>query len=101
MRTALSTLFAAAVLAAATVTPVHAQPAKEAARERLQQMTPEERAAMREKMRQKWESMTPEEREAAKKRFAERRPDAAKRLQERAGKGAPAGPVAPAASAAH
>lgn len=97
--TSLSALFAAAVMAAAS--PALAQPANGAARERLQQMTPEQRAEMREKMRQKWESMTPEQREAAKKRMAERHPDAGKRVQERARQGAPAGPVAPAASAAH
>lgn len=56
---------------------------REAAREKWQSMTPEEQAAAKEKMKQKWQSMTPEQQEAAKKRFAERHPDAAKRLQEK------------------
>jgi hypothetical protein len=87
----------AAALTAALSGLAQAQPspqAKEAMRERVQQMTPEERAAMKEKMRQRWESMTPEEREAAKKRFAERHPDGVKRGPQRG-----AGPAAPAAPA--
>lgn len=95
-----TTVILAAALMASLAGLAHAQPspqAKEAMRERVQQMTPEERAAAKEKMRQRWESMTPEEREAAKKRFAERHPDGVKRMHQR-GAG-PAAPAAPAASA--
>jgi hypothetical protein len=63
---------------------------REAMRERIQNMTPEEKAAAKEKARARWESMTPEEQAAAKKRFAERHPKAAERAKEKA---------APAASA--
>lgn len=57
---------------------------REAMREKMKDMTPEEKAAAREKAKARWESMTPEQRAAAKKRFAERHPKAAKRAQEKA-----------------
>ncbi|MCK7493957.1 MAG: hypothetical protein MZW92_23830 [Comamonadaceae bacterium] len=53
-------------------------------REKLQNMTPEEKAAAKEKARAKWEAMTPEQQAAAKKRFAERHPKAAERAQDKA-----------------
>ena len=65
-------------------------PDQEAMRERLQSMTPEQRAAAKEKMRERWASMTPAQREAAKKRFAERHPDAGQHVQKRQGAPAPA-----------
>ncbi|MCP5272007.1 MAG: DUF3106 domain-containing protein [Burkholderiaceae bacterium] len=91
-----SALITALVLAVAAVGAAQAQPDREALRERMQNMTPEQKAAMKEKLREKWASMTPEEREAARQRMAERRPDAAKRLPERPGAKAPS--PAPAAS---
>jgi hypothetical protein len=73
-----------------------AQPAstdrREAVREKLQNMTPEERAAAKEKARAKWEAMTPEQQAAAKKRFAERHPKAAKRAQDKAASAAASAP---------
>jgi Protein of unknown function (DUF3106) len=57
---------------------------REAVREKVQNMTPEEKAAAKEKARAKWESMTPEEQAAAKKRFAERHPKAAERMKDKA-----------------
>lgn len=85
-----SALITALLLAAAVAGGVaHAQPDREALRERMQNMTPEQKAAMKEKLREKWASMTPEEREAARQRMAERRPDAAKRLPERPAAKAP------------
>lgn len=63
---------------------------REAMRERIQNMTPEEKAAAREKARAKWESMTPEQQAAAKKRFAERHPKAAERAKEKAASAASA-----------
>jgi hypothetical protein len=86
MKRSLTTLFAALLVAgtscAALAQP--AQPSREAMREKMKNMTPEERAAAKEKARARWESMTPEEQAAAKKRFAERHPEAAKRLKEKA-----------------
>lgn len=94
MNRSLTALFAA-LLVVGTSTAALAQPAqpsREAMREKLKNMTPEEKAAAKEKMRAKWESMTPEEQAAAKKRFAERHPDAAKRLKEKAADGAASAP---------
>lgn len=90
------TVLLLAVGAATVATAAQPVPDQEAMRERLQSMTPEQRAAAKEKMRQRWESMTPEQREAAKKRFAERHPDGGARLKQRHGTAAPA----PAASTA-
>ncbi|RVT50207.1 DUF3106 domain-containing protein [Rubrivivax albus] len=89
-------LFAALLLSAAAASGLaQAQPDREALRERMQNMTPEQKAAMKEKLREKWASMTPEDREAARQRMAERRPDAAKRLSERPSVKAPSpGPIA-------
>lgn len=80
-------LLAALIAAAAAALPAHAatDTQREAARERMQNMTPEEKAAAREKMKEKWQSMTPEQQEAAKKRFRERHPEAAKRMDEKKG----------------
>lgn len=80
---------AAVLIAAGAAGLAHAAPDAEAVRERLQSMTPEQRAAAREKMRERWEAMTPAQREAAKKRFAERHPDAGQRAARRQ-QGAPA-----------
>jgi hypothetical protein len=94
MKRSLTALFAA-LLVAGTSTMAAAQPAqpsREAMRERMKNMTPEEKAAAREKMRARWESMTPEEQAAAKKRFAERHPESAKRLKEKAADGAASAP---------
>lgn len=94
MKRSLTALFAA-LLVAGTATVALAQPAqpnREALRERMKNMTPEEKAAAKEKMRAKWASMSPEEQAAAKKRFAERHPDGAKRLKERAADGAASAP---------
>jgi Protein of unknown function (DUF3106) len=57
---------------------------REAVREKLQNMTPEERAAAKEKARARWEAMTPEEQAAAKKRFEKRHPKAAEKMKEKA-----------------
>lgn len=93
-----SALITALLLSAAAASGLaQDQPNREAMRERMQNMTPEQKAALKEKLREKWASMTPEEREAARQRMAERRPDAAKRLPERPG--ATASSPAPAASA--
>lgn len=85
------TLLLAAVLLAGVSGAALAEDApatkREAMREKMQNMTPEEKAAAKEKARAKWESMTPEEQAAAKKRFAERHPNAAKRAQEKAASG--------------
>jgi hypothetical protein len=86
MKRSLTALFAT-LLVAGTSTVALAQPAqpnREAMREKMKNMTPEEKAAAKEKMRAKWESMTPEQQAAAKKRFAERHPEGAKRLKEKA-----------------
>lgn len=79
-------LLAAIVLALAGHAAYAQTPAerREAMRERMQNMTPEERAAAKEKARAKWDSMTPEEQAAAKKRFAERHPKAAERAKDKA-----------------
>jgi hypothetical protein len=66
-----------------------AQPAatseqREAMREKIKNMSPEEKAAAREKARARWESMTPEQQAAAKQRFAQRHPKAAERAKEQA-----------------
>jgi hypothetical protein len=66
-----------------------AQPAatpeqREAMREKMKNMTPEEKAAAKEKAKAKWDAMTPEEQAAAKKRFAERHPKAAERMKDKA-----------------
>jgi hypothetical protein len=91
MNRTLTTLFAALLVAGASSTAfaqaasAPAAPGKrEAMREKMQNMTPEEKAAAREKAKAKWDSMTPEEQAAAKKRFAERHPKAAQRAQEKA-----------------
>lgn len=92
-RTLLSRAVAVMLLAAGAVTVAMAAqpvPDREAMRERLQSMTPEQRAAAKEKMRERWASMTPAQQEAAKKRFAERHPDAGQRLQQRQRAPAPA-----------
>ncbi len=88
MNRTLTTLLAA-MLVAGTSTAAFAQAAtpaekREAVREKIQNMTPEEKAAAKEKAKAKWDSMTPEEQAAAKKRFAERHPKAAQRAQEKA-----------------
>lgn len=54
---------------------------KQAAAEKWKQMTPEEQAAAKAKAKANWESKTPEEQAAAKKRFAEKHPQAAKRME--------------------
>lgn len=56
---------------------------KEAIKEKVASMTPEEKAAAKEKAKAKWDSMTPEEQAAAKKRFAEKHPRAAKKAAEK------------------
>lgn len=66
-----------------------AQPAatpeqREAMREKMKNMTPEEKAEAKAKAKARWDAMTPEEQAAAKKRFAERHPKAAERLKEQA-----------------
>lgn len=89
----LSTLLAMVLAAGAASTTLAAQPTREELRERVQNMTPEQKAAAREKARARWESMTPEQRAAAKQRFAERHPDAARRLKDRGQAMPPAGAV--------
>ena len=86
MNRSLTALFAALLVAGtSTVALAQSTPSnREAMREKMKNMTPEERAEAKEKMRAKWESMSPEEQAAAKKRFAERHPEKAKRLQEKA-----------------
>jgi Protein of unknown function (DUF3106) len=69
---------------------------KQAAAEKWKQMTPEEQAAAKSKAKSKWESMTPEEQAAAKKRYAEKHPQAAKRMEAKASAPAPAPASAPA-----
>lgn len=89
MNRTLTTLLAALIVAG-TSTAAFAQAAsspatkREAVREKMQNMTPEEKAAAKEKAKAKWDSMTPEEQAAAKKRFAEKHPKAAQRAQEKA-----------------
>jgi hypothetical protein len=65
---------------------------REAVRERIQNMTPEEKTAAKEKARARWEAMTPEEQAAAKKRFAERHPKAAERAKDKAAGAAASAP---------
>lgn len=48
---------------------------REAMREKIKSMSPEDKAAMREKAKARWDAMTPEEQAAAKKRMAERHPE--------------------------
>lgn len=91
MNRTLTTLLAAATLALTALASAHATEAsdkREARREKLQNMTPEERAAAKEKAKAKWDSMTPEQQAAAKKRFAEKHPRAAERAKEKAASGA-------------
>ena len=94
MNRTLTAVFAA-LLVAGSSTVALAQPAAGAMREKVKNMTPEEKAAAKEKMRAKWESMSPEEKAAAKKRFAEKRPEAAKRMKERAAEKSGAAASAP------
>lgn len=96
----------AATLLALACGPLAAVPAsaptdakREAARERWNQMTPEEQAAAKAKARSKWESMTPEEQAAAKKRFAEKHPQAARRMEGKTSAPPPA-PATPASAPA-
>jgi hypothetical protein len=70
---------------------------REAARERWNQMTPDEQAAAKAKAKAKWESMTPEEQAAAKKKFAEKHPQAARRMDAKASAPTPA-PTTPASA---
>ena len=85
MNRILTILLAATVLAAtATAQAQVPHERREAMREKMKNMTPEEKAAAKERARAKWESMTPEEQAAAKKRFAERHPGAAEKLKESA-----------------
>lgn len=85
MNRILTILLAATVLAAtATAQAQVPNERREAMREKMKNMTPEEKAAAKEKARAKWESMTPEQQAAAKKRFAERHPGAAEKLKEKA-----------------
>lgn len=94
----LATALIVAATGLATLAPVaHAQPneqRREAAKERWEKMTPEQRAAAKEKMKERWENMTPEQQAAAKKRFAERHPEAAAKAAEKKG-GAAAAASAP------
>lgn len=73
----LTTILTTLVLGAAAVAPAHAaEPTerREAMREKLKDMTPEQKAEMREKAKARWDAMTPEQQAAAKKRMAERHP---------------------------
>jgi hypothetical protein len=70
---------------------------KQAAAEKWKQMTPEEQAAAKAKAKAKWDSMTPEEQAAAKQHFAEKHPQAAKRME---AKGAAPASTAAASAAA-
>jgi hypothetical protein len=86
MNRTLSTLLAAVLVAgsaSAAFAQTTATPAerREAVREKLQNMTPEEKAAAKEKARAKWDAMTPEQQAAAKKRFAEKHPKAAEKAK--------------------
>ncbi len=83
MNRTLTALIAAMLVAGTSTVAVAQQPSREAMREKIKNMTPEQKAAAKEKMRAKWEAMTPEEQAAAKKRFAEKHPGAAKRIQEK------------------
>lgn len=80
-------LFAALAIALAAPafaqTPV-APEQREAMREKMKNMTPEEKAEAKAKAKARWDAMTPEQQAAAKKRFAERHPKAAERLKEQA-----------------
>jgi uncharacterized Zn finger protein (UPF0148 family) len=87
MNRSLAALFAALVVGVSAAAPAYAAtPAekREAVREKLADMTPEEKAAAKEKAKAKWDAMTPEEQAAAKKRFAEKHPKAAEKAQEKA-----------------
>lgn len=85
MKRILSILLAATVLAATATAQAQApNERREAMREKMKNMTPEEKAAAKEQARAKWESMTPQEQAAAKKRFAERHPGAAEKMKEKA-----------------
>ncbi len=71
---------------------VHAAPdadRRAAAKEKWDNMTPEQKAAAKEKMKERWDSMTPEQQAAAKKRMAERHPRAAGRRADGAASAAP------------
>ncbi|MFY9510771.1 MAG: DUF3106 domain-containing protein [Rubrivivax sp.] len=84
MKKPLIAALVAAVAALSLAPAAHALGAgQEAAKKKWDSMTPEEQAAAKEKAKAKWDSMTPEEQAAAKKRFAEKRPRAAKKMAEK------------------
>lgn len=70
---------------------------RQAAVEKWKEMTPEQKAEAKAKAKAKWDSMTPEQQAVAKQHFAEKHPQAAKRMEANHAAAAPAAP--PAASA--
>ena len=98
MNRTLTALIAAVLVAGTSTVALAQQPSREAMREKIKNMTPEQKAAAKEKLRAKWEAMTPEEQAAAKKRFAEKHPDAARRIQDKGTAAAAAPATAPASA---
>lgn len=95
----LATVLVVVATGLAAVAPVHASPdeqRREAAKERWERMTPEQREAAKAKARERWNDMTPEEQAAAKKRMAERHPDAAGKIADRKADRKPGVEAAPA-----
>ena len=87
----------AAIIAMATglvaVAPAHAtemtDAQKQAATEKWQNMTPDERAAAKAKAKARYDAMTPEQQAAAKKKFAENHPEAAAKMAAKQAASAP------------
>jgi cyanophycin synthetase len=55
-----------------------------AMREKMKNMTPEERAAKKAEMKTKWDAMTPEQQAAAKQKFSGKHPQAAAKMEQKA-----------------